>query len=130
MNPSKMTDEQLRLAIAEELGWTRIKKLSGDLLFHLSGRIVGLPLGVDYNEGRGLKRVPNYPGDTAAAMGLLEEFEYWVVQSIDGLQSCLIYKSRHNWAHQEVALACGEGDSLSRAICEAWLTARRNDGDN
>ncbi len=109
MNPSEMTDPELRLAIIEKL----------------------------YGPSKGYDdpTYPNYPGDPAAAMGLLTgEFENWHISHSDGSDLAIgskgfsvgiAGKGDEGW---DLIKYYAESESLPRAISEAWLTARRNDG--
>lgn len=124
--PSK-TDAELRLAIAEELGWTEVYDVDS----------VGVGLSVKVltgkmpnTEGKKGHRccIPNYPGDIAAAMGLLiseddrelpeHTFRQQAIYEISELD---VIVANNRVCHDNTL------KGIARALCEAWLQARRND---
>lgn len=118
MQPSKMNDEQLRLAIAEELGWLPSFK-------SIAIEKSAWPYKWLSPDGVGADP-PDYPGDIAAAMRLLDEFKYWQITNEDGWISVHIYG---DYLGEDWLIAGLEGRSpLAKIICEAWLTARSNHG--
>ncbi len=108
--PSKLTDAELRLAIAEELGW-KPSSVPGEFIW-------------ERPEDGLYDFIPNYPGDPAAALGLLDGIagEVCLTRDIIGNWGCAI----HPGPNPE-NIYVGTGDKLARAICEAWLKAKEND---
>ncbi len=115
MTPSKMSPEQLRLAIAE---------IVNDCICSEIGQYWS-------DDGRcpdcGKILPKDYPCDPTAALGLLidKKITYTITQDDVSLYindnsptGCHIIRIDH-----DNTLA-----GIARAICEAWLTARRNDG--
>jgi len=110
---SQMTDEQLRIAIAEELGWTNLRwrNTSGpDLTGGLTGNTPEIKAG---------HLVPNYPGDNNAAMADL----------VPGDKDFMLFhdKTDNTWeALSGMAVRGGRCNTSARAICQLWLTVRSN----
>ena len=113
MKPSEMTDDQLRLAIAEELGWTR--KSPTTCIWHPPGS-GGVPGSADY--------LPNWPDDNNAAFELpLETNEEKRKFAIE-LAKIVIPDTNIGTA----GIVYEAAFVTARQRSEAWLTARRNDG--
>ena len=127
MKPSEMTDADLQLAIAEELGWRKMCCGVNPDIGHWHSPEGNCHLG---------NSLPNYTGDNNAAMGLLckmvrdrktfvgaiinyriksYDVTLWKISADDHIRDV---KTKHDNTPKGIA----------RAICEAWLTARRNDG--
>ncbi len=125
---SQMADADLRLAIAEELG----KEYCVCDKPTVASRLGGPDFGECTNCG---KNLPNWPCDVAAALGLLDEIsgytrrtalerwekEPWDVKIIPNMNG-LVYG---NDGKGMKAMSQSMNESLARAICEAWLTAKR-----
>lgn len=108
-DPSEMTNDELRLAIAEiiakENGWTIRDDLPIEEIAFINSK----------GELEGF--APYYPGDPAAALGLLDEYD-----EVD------IWKDSTGWNCAFDKAFC-HGKSFARAISEAWLKEKRgNDG--
>lgn len=125
-DPSKMTDDELRLAIAEKMG---LSVDEGDWYCPRCDVLISSEQ-VTYNEkhdkGSCLcpvewRTIPNYPGDIAAAMGLLDKFKWEVSiqRDVVGNWGCIIYPKPN-----DKNKIIGVGDTPARAICEAWLKAK------
>lgn len=121
---SKMTDAELRLAIAEiiakENGWTFYKDTPKLWTFR------------DKDTSPSTVSVPNYPGDIAATMGLLDEFPRWELLKLlkvgggsDIEYSVYIYLRSTGPYKAGVDYFFAHNDQKCRAICEAWLTTRK-----
>lgn len=125
MQIPKMTDKQLQLAIAEELGWKHCSNCCGK-----ESSIWPLPNVPHVHDPSGdvkeLGLLPNYPCDNDAAIGLpLEtneekirfacELGKIIIPDINIGTAAIIYEARFATARQH---------------SEAWLTARRNDERN
>ena len=128
MKPSEMTDDELRVAIAEELGWTIIPPVLNQAM---------IQIGIKPNDKmRAIVPLPNWSDDIAAAMGLLckmvrdrktfvgaiihyriksYDVTLWKISADDHIRDV---KTKHDNTPKGIA----------RAICEAWLTARRTNG--
>lgn len=115
---NQMTDEELRLAIAEELGWKHCSDCCGkeSSVWPLSNiPHIHDPSG----DVKDLNLLPNYPTDIAAAMGLLIE-SGWQFSICD--RDLIILVGTDFYAeYKEISL-----NGIARAICEAWLQARRS----
>jgi len=119
MNPSKLTDEELWLAIAEI-----IAKKNGWIIHRAVG--IGAEELCYWRDEQLIDFIPNYTSDNNAALGLLDEFAAYQ-----------IYKGEDKWG-DPVYWVCPTKDNrvvngpiskiLARAISEAWLMVRRNDG--
>lgn len=104
MNTSELTDADLQLAIAEILGW--IKETIPPYRWKLP-------------KGYYKHQLPNYPGDIAAALGLLTE-KNWQYNINNGYVS--IFPHTEQYWHNNTP------KSIARAACKAWLNRKENDG--
>lgn len=114
MHPSEMTDDELRLAIAKvvakEKGWLVSK---GDYSFRHD------EMGQTF-----VAYIPNYPGDIAAAMGLLDEYDNVLIDKT--------YSKTDGFSTWEVTILpkssgryTGDNKFLPRAISEAVYAAMK-----
>lgn len=109
MNPLEITNYELGLAIAEiiakEKGWELYLAKPGGIGHWITGK--------------GIRFIPRYPSDLNAALGLIPKDMDFTLNW-----------DRHikKWGATIAHTSGGDCDSPARAICEAWLTARRNDG--
>ncbi len=128
---SQMTDADLQRTIAEKLGywWGKHRFSKGFLRRLLRPPVTNaefweptddVTIPEMYNA---LEYAPNWPGDVAAAMELLDEFDDVGIEK-DGPDRWVVD------IHSDSLVIIGSGDAstLARAICVAWLTARGNDG--
>lgn len=124
---SEMTNEELRLAIAEIIA----KEIGHGCFVSPTGELSGL---VFRDNRLGLiKDVPDYPSDDVAALGLLDEFE--CVSMCKGLTDAFNKDSEKAWrVYIGIPLPnsniigksfVGEHALLSRVISETWLKAKR-----
>ena len=104
---SKMTDDELRVAVANAAGWTCVTRLEGGL--------IGFESNTPDAKLRDVASVPDYPRDLNAAWGLFE-----VIRDLNcdaALESC-------GSAYRVYAMGIVEGpmaETPARAICLAYL---------
>lgn len=118
MNRSEMTNEQLRLAIAKDLGYCT--HFGGTEIYYCGKQEAKENIWrCRVCEGIIVKQsdLPNYPDDNNAAMGLFDE-----IDEVD------IWKDSTGWNCAFGKAFC-HGKPFARALSECWLTAKRgNDG--
>jgi len=129
MNPSEMTDDELRLAIAEtiakEKGWIIDPVI--DPREDIDGLMIiaFLTAKDSINAHKGF--APNYPFDIAAAMGLLvEEGLCWIIDSRFEFPEVGIITEESKYLRDYTFKATAKNDTLegiARAICEACYQA-------
>lgn len=139
MNPSQMTDAELRLAIAEKLG---LNVNDGDWYCPKCDVLLS-PEQVTFNEkhdkGSCLcpvewRTIPNWPNDIAAALGLLEDMGEWRIGRVNilvkgGWKYWCTVDYKYDPKIKELvpnAFATSE-ESLSRAISEAAYMAMKEE---
>ncbi len=120
MNPSQLTDDELRLAIAKVIAEA-----------DESGCILGQDREGNPQYWYGKERfqtVPNYPGDIEAAMGLYNKLNYHEQHRF----AEFIYETTEigltDTTEEAIVILFNNLASKSgaRFLSEAWLTARRN----
>jgi len=122
-----MTDEELRLVIAEKLGWrycpASVQNFS-DGSYRRYDYISPDGRKLQWKVAESKEWIPDYPTDNNAALGLLDEFDSYDIEKFGRGYFVRIWDDDTNlfWESQN--------KSLPRAICEAWLTARRNNDSN
>lgn len=136
MHPSEMSNEQLRLAIAEVIakrnGW-RLKQRRRRWCFkEWKSKIRP---GYITEVVRFVKYVPNYPSDDNAALGLLikEKFWSWAIFGNNREDNCMVQinvtePSENDCAPDIMVVANPLPRAISEAVYMGWLKARRNDG--
>ena len=109
--PSEMTNTELNRAIAEKLGWKYCPVGPCPHTIHKMPEHWHPPGEVAWTSS-----LPNYSGDVAAALGLLDEYD-----------EADIWKDSTGWNCAFGGAFC-HGKPFPRALSECWLTAGGNDG--